>query len=72
MIETIRSQNDVRFWELLLLSTVLDKGKGLHLLDGCGCTILLTPEEGIILLGHLETENGIADEDCDGDHSAED
>ena len=55
MIETLRSKDDVGAGGLLGLATVLDEGEGLELFDGGGCSILLSPVEGVILLRHLET-----------------
>ena len=55
MIETLRSKDDVGAGGLLCLVTVLDEGEGLELFDGGGCSILLSPVEGVILLRHLET-----------------
>ena len=55
MIETLRSKDDVGAGGLFGLATVLDEGEGLELFDGSRCCVLLSPVEGVILLGHLET-----------------
>jgi hypothetical protein len=55
VIETLRTQHDVRTWRLFCLATVLDKGEGLELFDGGRCSVLLSPVERVILLGHLQT-----------------
>ena len=55
VIETLRSKDNVGAGGLLGLASVLDEGEGLELFDGGGCSILLSPVEGVILLGHLET-----------------
>lgn len=55
MIETLRSKDDVGAGGLLGLTTVLDECEGLELFDGGGCSVLLSPVEGVILLRHLET-----------------
>ena len=55
VIETLRSKDDVGAGGLLGLATVLNEGEGLELFDGSRCCVLLSPVEGVILLGHLET-----------------
>jgi hypothetical protein len=71
MIETLRSENDVGVGTLLHLTTVLDEGESLHLFDGGGCTVLLSPVEWIIFLWHLKTEDGITNQYTDGNNSTE-
>ena len=66
LIETIRSKHYISSWRLLGLTTVLDERDGLELFDGSRCCVLLSPVEGIILLRHLQTEDGIAKEDTNG------
>lgn len=70
MIETVGSKDHISAWCLLSLSTILNEGKGLHLLNCGRCSVLLSPVEGIILLRHLETKDGIAEEDSDCNHCA--
>lgn len=55
VIETLRSKGDVGAGGLLGLATVFDECEGLELFDGGRRCILLSPVEGVILLGHLET-----------------
>ena len=67
VIETLRSKHDISTWRCFCLTTILDKSESLELLDSSGCCVLLSPVEGVIFLGHLETENGISEEDTDCD-----
>lgn len=65
VIETIGSKDHICARSLLCLATILNEGKGLHLLNRSRCSVLLSPVEGIILLRHLETKDWITKEDCD-------
>ena len=71
MIETIWSEYNVRLWKFLGLTTVLDKSKSLELLHCRPCTVLLSEIERVVLLRHPQTENGIANENPNGNYSSE-
>ena len=70
MIETLRSQQYVSAWRCFCLATILDKCEGLELFDGSACCVLLSPVEWVILLGHFETEDWIADKDTDSNEGS--
>lgn len=65
VIETLFSEHNVGVWELIHSCSIFDESQVLELLDCRGSSILLSVVERIIFLGHLKTEDGIADEDCE-------
>ena len=70
MVKSIGTEDNIRARCLLSLSTILDEGEGLHLLDGGICCVFLSPVEGIILLGHFQTEYRVAEEYTDSHYRA--
>jgi len=62
MVKSIGTEDNIRARCLFSLSTILNEGKSLKLFNSGRCGILLSPVEGIILLGHFQTEYRVAEE----------
>jgi hypothetical protein len=70
-VESLGTEGDVGVWTLLSPASVLNESQALELLD-CSCgTILLSPVEWVVSLRHLQTEDGVAEQQANNNNDAQ-
>ena len=69
-LETFVGVHDVGLWVLWNVVSVLKHGELLELLNGCSGTILLSHENWVILLWHLQTKSWVSDDNCNRDEGS--
>ena len=71
-LEALRPKDDVRVGHFGHLATILQQGLLLLLFNCCCRSVLLPVVERVVSLRHLEPEDGVADEEPDGDDGSDD